>query len=207
MSSRPAPSLHRHIPWLALAAIVLTAVNLRTAVTSITPLLAGLGAQFGFGATMTGVFGMLPTAAFALFGVLTPRVIARLGAERTALLAMAVAASGLLLRASADSTALLLLGSVVALAGMGSGNVVIPPLVKRYFPERIGAVSALYLTALQLGTMTPAWPQSHWPARLAGGFHWASGRCWRWRRSCRCGCCSGRAAAMRCSSHQRRRQQ
>src|SRR5690606_38129733 len=91
-----------------------------------------------------------------LFGVLTPRVIARLGAERTALLAMAVAASGLLLRASADSTALLLLGSVVALAGMGSGNVVIPPLVKRYFPERIGAVSALYLTALQLGTMTPA---------------------------------------------------
>lgn len=156
MSSRPAPSLHRHRPWLALAAIVLTAINLRTAVTSITPLLAGLGAQFGFGATMTGVFGMLPTAAFALFGVLTPRVIARLGAERTALLAMAVAASGLLLRASADSTALLLLGSVVALAGMGSGNVVIPPLVKRYFPERIGAVSALYLTALQLGTMTPA---------------------------------------------------
>ena len=50
MSSRPAPSLHRHRPWLALAAIVLTAVNLRTAVTSITPLLAGLGAQFGFGA-------------------------------------------------------------------------------------------------------------------------------------------------------------
>lgn len=150
------PLIQRHGRWLALIAIVLTAVNLRTAVTSITPLLAALGEQFGFGTPMTGVFGMLPTAAFALFGVATPSLIRRLGAERTALLAMALASSGLLLRASAGSTTMLLLGSLVALAGMGCGNVVIPPLVKTHFADRIGAVSATYLTALQLGTMAPA---------------------------------------------------
>lgn len=145
-----------HGRWLALAAIVLTAVNLRTAVTSITPLLDRLGQGFGFGTALTGVLGMLPTAAFAVFGVLTPRLITRIGAERTALLAMAVAALGLALRALAGNTGLLLASSVIALAGMGAGNVVIPPLVKKYFPDRVGAISATYLTFLQLGTMTPA---------------------------------------------------
>jgi CP family cyanate transporter-like MFS transporter len=152
----PACPTLRHGRWLALAAIVLTAVNLRTAVTSITPLLDRLGQTFGFGTTLTGVLGMLPTAAFAVFGVLTPRLIRRIGPERTALVAMAVAALGLALRALADTTGLLLAGSVIALAGMGAGNVVIPPLVKKHFADRVGAVSATYLTFLQLGTMTPA---------------------------------------------------
>ena len=59
---------------LILVGVLLSAFNLRTAVTSLTPLLDVLGDTFGFGATMTGVFGMVPTAAFALFGVATPRI-------------------------------------------------------------------------------------------------------------------------------------
>lgn len=147
-------------PWagriLVLLGILLSAFNLRTAVTSLTPLLDTLGDTFGFGSTMTGVFGMVPTAAFALFGVLTPRIAHRIGLERTALLSMALAAGGLLMRSCADSTASLLLGSAVALAGMGIGNVVLPPLVKRYFPDKVGTVSTAYITILQIGTMLPA---------------------------------------------------
>ena len=81
---------------LVLAGIAMSAFNLRTAVTSLTPLLESLGQTFGFGATMTGVLGMVPTAAFALFGVVTPAIAHRLGLERTALLAMVLAALGLL---------------------------------------------------------------------------------------------------------------
>ncbi|MDC6641835.1 MFS transporter, partial [Leclercia adecarboxylata] len=122
-----------HGRLLAFAAILLAALNLRTAVTSLTPLLDVLGQTFSFGTTMTGVLGMLPTAAFALFGVTTPAVARRLGLERTALLAMSLATVGLLLRSMAGGVGSLLFGSVVALAGMGIGNVVVPPLVKRYF--------------------------------------------------------------------------
>src|SRR3546814_18009961 len=43
-----------------------------------------------------------------------------------------------------------------ALAGMGMGSVVLPPLVKRYFAERVGTLSTLYITVLQLGTILPA---------------------------------------------------
>ena len=154
-SSSESPSL-LHGRVLAFAAILLAAVNLRTAVTSITPLLDVLGQQFGFGTTMTGVLGMLPTASFALFGVATPAVARRLGLERTTLLAMILATAGLLLRSSAGNVGTLLLGAVVALAGMGIGNVVVPPLVKRYFANKVGTMSTLYISMLQLGTMLPA---------------------------------------------------
>ncbi len=141
--------------WV-LAGIVLSAFTLRTAVTSLTPLLDALGREFQFGATMTGVFGMVPTAAFALFGVATPALAHRIGLERAALLAMAMAALGLLARAFVGDTLQLLLANAFALAGMGIGNVVLPPLVKRYFADRVGTVSTAYITVLQLGTILPA---------------------------------------------------
>jgi len=142
--------------WLAFLAVVLVAVNLRTAVTSVTPLLDRLGHLFGFGNTLAGVLGMVPVTAFALSGLGTPRLIRYLGLQYMAMLCMALATLGLVLRALAPSTGMLLLGSAVALIGMGIGNVVVPPLVKRYFPDRVGAFSTLYITVLQLGTMTPA---------------------------------------------------
>ncbi|MDR6992391.1 MFS transporter [Luteimonas sp. 3794] len=157
MTSRPiAHPASRLLPALVLAGIALSAFNLRTAVTSLTPLLDVLGTVFGFGSTTAGLLGMLPTAAFAVFGVVTPALIRRIGLERTALLAMSLAGGGLVLRSLADSVGVLGLGAAIALAGMGIGNVVLPPLVKRWFPTRVGAISTLYITVLQLGTMLPA---------------------------------------------------
>ncbi|QDH71657.1 MFS transporter [Lysobacter alkalisoli] len=139
-----------------LAGIALSAFTLRTAVTSLTPLLDRIGEGLGFGTTMTGVFGMVPTAAFAAFGVATPAIAHRLGLERTVLLAMLMAGAGLFLRGLAPGTWTLLAASALALSGMGIGNVVLPPLVKRYFPDRVGVVSSAYITLLQLGTILPA---------------------------------------------------
>ncbi|WP_028918983.1 CynX/NimT family MFS transporter [Pseudoxanthomonas suwonensis] len=158
-SATPSPrgdAAHTSGRLLVLAGILLSAFNLRTAVTSLTPLLDVLGTEFGFGPAIAGVLGMVPTAAFALAGVGTPRLAHRLGLERTAVLSMALAASGLLWRSLTGGTGGLLAASAVALAGMGIGNVILPPLVKRHFPERIGLVSSLYITVLQVGTILPA---------------------------------------------------
>ncbi|PPU72915.1 MFS transporter [Xanthomonas melonis] len=141
---------------LVLAAILLSAFNLRTAVTSLTPLLERIANEYAFGAPTMGALGMLPTAAFALTGVATPAVLRRAGLLRTALLSMGLATLGLVLRPLLPGTAGLLVGSLVALAGMGMGNVVLPPLVKRYFGDRVGRVSTLYITVLQIGTLLPA---------------------------------------------------
>ncbi|TQF66133.1 MFS transporter [Rhodococcus spelaei] len=141
---------------IVLVAIVLSALTLRTAVTSITPLLDEIGAEIGFNSTVTGVFGMLPTAMFAVFGILTPRFALRFGLERVALAAMVMTAIGIATRSAMSGTLGLLLFSALALGGMGIGNVVIPPLVKRYFSDRLAVVSTVYITCVQIGTMLPA---------------------------------------------------
>ncbi|WP_127782476.1 MFS transporter [Rhodococcus sp. X156] len=141
---------------LVLLGIVLAAFTLRTAVTSITPLLDPIGDDLGFGPSVAGVLGMLPTLAFAVFGLLTPALVHRIGLEQVALVAMAMAAIGTFTRSLAGDTLVLLALSAVALGGMGIGNVVIPPLVKRYFPDRVGGLSTVYITVLQLGTVLPA---------------------------------------------------
>jgi CP family cyanate transporter-like MFS transporter len=159
-SARSATPRVPGLPWrgrlLVLAALVFAAANLRTAITSLTPLLDVVGASLGFGTGVAAVLGTLAPAAFALFALLTPPIDARLGLERTTVLAMLLAGAGLLARGLVDGPTGLVIASFAALAGMGIGNVVLPPLVKRYFPDRVGSVSAIYITALQLGTMLPA---------------------------------------------------
>ncbi|MBB3779687.1 CP family cyanate transporter-like MFS transporter [Xanthomonas campestris] len=150
------PSARLRGRGLVLAAILLSAFNLRTAVTSLTPLLERIAHEYAFGAPTMGALGMLPTAAFALTGVATPALLRRYGLLRTALLSMALATLGLVLRPLLPQTTGLFIGSLVALAGMGMGNVVLPPMVKRYFGDRVGGVSTLYITVLQVGTLLPA---------------------------------------------------
>lgn len=143
-------------PLLALVGVVLVSLNLRTAVTSLSPLLTEIDAELGLGATGMGLLGMVPTAMFAVWGVLTPLVLRRTGLEWASVIAMLAAAVGQFIRAAADDPWVMGAGSLLALAGMGVGNVVAPPLVKKYFPRQVAAVSTLYITGLQIGTVVPA---------------------------------------------------
>lgn len=59
--------------------------------------------------------------------------------------------AGLVLRAVADATAPFLACTTLALAGAAMGNIILPPLVKVHFPDRIALLSALYGAALMAG--------------------------------------------------------
>ncbi|MGN7155616.1 MFS transporter [Dietzia cercidiphylli] len=150
------PSGALAFPVVALLGVVLVSLNLRTAVTSLSPLLGVIDAEIGLGTGGMGLLGMVPTVMFALWGVLTPIVLRRMGLELLTVLAMTAAAAGQVLRALAHDPWVMGVGSLVALAGMGIGNVVAPPLVKKYFPRHVAAVSMVYITGLQLGTVVPA---------------------------------------------------
>jgi len=132
-------------------AIVLTAVNLRTAVTGFTPLLEIIGSDLGFGVALAGLLGTIPAASFAVFGFLAPVVTRRFGLERTATVALGLTALSLLLRAFSPTPLVLALSTVSALAGIGAANVVIVPLVKSWFAHRLALWTSLYLIVMQLG--------------------------------------------------------
>jgi CP family cyanate transporter-like MFS transporter len=140
---------------LALVGITLVAANLRTAVTALSPVVSEVSSDIPLGALAIGVLGMLPPVCFAVFGIFTPVFTRRIGLERMLVLALAAILAGHLLRGLAGSLPVLLLGSVVAFAGLGIGNVLLPPLVKKYFPDRIGLVTSLYATVLSISTLVP----------------------------------------------------
>src|SRR5690606_15686629 len=94
-------SVRRSHIVLAGAAIALTAVNLRTAVTGFTPLLEIIGADLGYGVTLAGLLGTLPAVSFGIFGFLAPAVTKRFGLERSAAVALSLTAMSLVLRAFA----------------------------------------------------------------------------------------------------------
>jgi MFS transporter, CP family, cyanate transporter len=160
--------------WLLLLALVLTALNLRTAVTSVGPLLDELERGLGLGSGLAGVLTTLPVLSFAALGALTPAVASRLGERRTLAVALLLMTTGLAVRALAASAAVFLLMSVLALVGGAMGNVLLPTLVKRHFPDRIGPMTAVYTTALATGT-TLAAALTVPASRLGGAQDWRLG--------------------------------
>ncbi|PPG50387.1 MFS transporter [Rathayibacter sp. AY1E9] len=167
-----APTL-RATALLALAAIAITALNLRTAVTGFSPLLDTIGTDLGFGPSLYGALGTIVTASFAVFGFVAAAVSRRIGLERTLAIATLVTTLGIALRALSPSPVALVLSTVVAFAGVGTTNVLIVPIVKRYFAERIKTVSSLYLALLQVGQFVA--PLVAVPLASTAGWRWAIG--------------------------------
>ena len=132
------------------------ALNLRTAVVAISPITAYIGRDIPLDSVSLGLLGALPPIAFAISGIVAPFVAHHIGLETAMLLASVAMVVGHLARAASGSYLLMLIGSAVALAGMGFGNILIPPAVKRYFPDRIGLVTASYATLMSLSTAVPA---------------------------------------------------
>jgi len=140
---------------LAATAVVLLALTLRIAVASLSPLLTRIGEEFSLPAAVVGLIGMAPPVAFALAGMVTPAIERRLGLERSVLIAAVTAAAMLALRAAAVDAWSLLGATAGVFAAVGVANVLIPTVVKKYFPERIGLMTTVYSTAMAVATFTP----------------------------------------------------
>ncbi len=71
------------------------------------------------------------------------------------LIAAITAAVMLGLRAAAVDAWSLLGATAGVFAAVGVANVLIPTVVKKYFPERIGLMTTVYSTAMAVATFTP----------------------------------------------------
>jgi CP family cyanate transporter-like MFS transporter len=142
--------------WLILLAIVLTGLTMRVAVTSVGAVLDDLRAGLGASSGVAGVITTLPVIAFASMGFLAPGLAHRFGEHRLVAGSLALAAIGLGLRAVVHDVWVFALLSLLALAGGAIANVLMPALVKRHYPHRIGVMTAVYTTCLAIGTTAAA---------------------------------------------------
>lgn len=140
---------------LAAAAIVLLALTLRIAVASLSPLLVVIERDFPLPAAVVGLIGMAPPVAFAISGFVTPAIERRVGLERLVLLAAVVAAAMLGMRAIAVDAITLLAATAGIFAAVGVANVLLPAVVKKYFPTRIGLMTTIYTTTMAVATFMP----------------------------------------------------
>jgi CP family cyanate transporter-like MFS transporter len=135
--------------------IVLFAFSLRSAVASLSPLYDHIAVDFDVPAAVIGLIGTAPPVCYAVFGLLTPALERRFGLERLAVVAMVVVALGLIVRSLAPGAGLLLAGTALIFAAVGVGNILLPPLVKRYFPDRVGLMTTVFSTTMALATFLP----------------------------------------------------
>lgn len=141
---------------LLVCALALTGLSMRTAVTSVGAVLDDIEHGLHTSSGVSGLLTTLPVVCFAGVGALAPQLAARTGPHRLLVFALLASAFGLVTRALAGSVWLFLVLSLVALIGGAIANVLLPSLVKLHFPDRIGSMTAVYTTALAVGTTAGA---------------------------------------------------
>ncbi|RPE31988.1 CynX/NimT family MFS transporter [Kitasatospora cineracea] len=164
--SRPpaAPSTEKTTPAavrngaavLLAVAVAAAAVNLRPVVTSLGALLDPVRDGLGMSATTAGLLAAVPPLCFALLGVCAPGLARRTGPIAVVTAAMAAIAAGVLARSFTGSAVVFLLLTALALAGVALANVLIPVVIKRYFPDRVAPMIGLYSMSLSVGTSLAA---------------------------------------------------
>ncbi|MER5711041.1 MFS transporter [Streptomyces sp. NPDC002122] len=153
----PAPGrAHRWTLGLVIVGLVLSALNLRPAITSLGALLEEVSEGLHMSGSVAGVLTSVPPLCFAVFGITAPRLARRFGPAAVVCAGMAAIFAGLVLRPFASGTAGFLAASALALMGIAVSNVLMPVIVKRYFPDRVGTMTGLYSMALALGTSVAA---------------------------------------------------
>ncbi|MFE2296461.1 CynX/NimT family MFS transporter [Streptomyces sp. NPDC059452] len=163
-------------PWLLrliAVGLVLAALNLRPAITSLGALLEEVREGLHMSGSVAGVLTSVPPLCFAVFGVMAPRLARRFGAGAVVCAGMAAIATGLVIRPYIGSTAGFLAASALALMGIAVSNILMPVIVKRWFPDRVGTMTGLYSMALALGTALAAAVTV--PLTGAMGGNWQSG--------------------------------
>jgi len=142
-------------PWLLLLGLVLVALNLRPALSSMAPVLGQVAEGLGLNASQAGLLTTLPVLCLGLFAPLAPVLARRFGSERVILGILLTLALGIVLRSTFGAIGVFL-GSLMAGASIGIVGVLLPGIVKRDFPQHAGTLTGVYTMALCLGAAMAA---------------------------------------------------
>ncbi|MDF2660684.1 MAG: transporter [Paenibacillus sp.] len=135
--------------WVIVAAIVCIAVNLRAPLTSVGPLVGLIKDHLHISNTSAGLITTVPLLAFALFSPFVPRLGHKIGVELLIFLSILGLTAGITLR-SLSGVAALFIGTAVLGLAISVCNVLLPSLIKREFPQRIGLMTGMYSISMNL---------------------------------------------------------
>lgn len=142
-------SLIRSRLGLVLVGILLIGANLRASITAVGPVLDDIRGDLDISAATASALISLPLIAFAIFSPIAPLIAAKFGMERSIGAALALLSAAIIFRSVPWGPAIWIgtIGLGIAIAIM---NVVLPSLIKRDFPDRVGPITGWY-SSIQSG--------------------------------------------------------
>lgn len=159
---------------LLILAIAVIAFNLRPPLSAVGPLISEIRLDTGLSNTLLGMLTTFPVLAFGIFSVFTPLLTKRFGTEGTMALALLVLTAGTFLRVIPGAF-MLFAGTMILGAGIALGNVLLPGIVKKQFPERSGLVTGIYSGMLGVGAALSSGVSVPLSQGLGFGWRWSLG--------------------------------
>lgn len=129
--------------------IIVIAANLRTPLTSVGPLVGLIRDDVQISNTLAGLITTLPLLAFALLSPLVPKLGRMYGVERIILIALIFLTVGIVIR-SLSGAANLYIGTAILGFAIAVCNVLLPSIIKRDFPNKMGSMTGLYSISMSL---------------------------------------------------------
>lgn len=167
--ARAATSVTRQATALTLFGVMLAALNLRPAITSVAAVLSNIGDGLSLSATARSVLTTLPVLFLGFSAPTAPWLAQRVGIDRTILSAMVLLAVTLLARPYFDAAGLFV-GTAVACSCIGVTGVLLPGIVKRDFAEAASLLTGIYTATLCVGAAAAAGITE--PLRIALEYAW-----------------------------------
>ncbi len=140
---------------LGLAAVAVVGLNLRLTLAVVSPLLPDIQSDYGLGSAQAGLATSAAVLMFGLAAPIAPLLVTRFQSDRVLLSGLALVVTGTALR-SLEGVGPFFAGMVVLGIGIALLNVVMPVIVKRDFPKAVGLSTALYTSALNVGSAAAA---------------------------------------------------
>ncbi|MFO1443936.1 MFS transporter [Bacillus sp. Bva_UNVM-123] len=137
------------VPIMLIIGIVFISANLRAPLTSVGPLVGLIRDDMNISNTLAGMVTTLPLLAFALFSPFVPKLGQKLGVERIIFVSIIFLTVGIIIR-SLSGVAALYIGTAILGLAISVGNVLLPGLIKREFPTRIGFMTGVYSISMNL---------------------------------------------------------
>jgi CP family cyanate transporter-like MFS transporter len=158
---------------VVLAGIIVVALNARVMVAVVSPITSLILRDLPLTTSDEGLIGLAAPMCFAFFGAIAAPLGRRYGLEAMMIAALVISTIGQVGRAGAATPTQFIVWTIPALAGAGMGNIITPPLIKKYFPDRLGLVTALYTTFATISTALP--PLFIYQIALATGWRFSTG--------------------------------
>jgi len=136
-------------PALLILGILCIAMALRAPFTGVPPLIGLIRAELGLSSAAAGMLITLPLLAFAVVSLFAAGLARRFGLERTLFAALLLIAGGIGIRVLGDAVGLYA-GTAIVGGGIALGNVLLPSLLKRDFPQRLAGLTSAYVLTMGL---------------------------------------------------------